>query len=190
MLQTRRLLLRGFTLADAPHVQRLAGDRAIADTTLNIPHPYGPGVAEQWIASHRGMEERGTGVTWAVVMRDAESVIGAVGLTIKAETTRAELGYWIGKPYWNHGFATEAAAAVVAYAFDTLGLHRVHACHLARNPASGRVMQKIGMTREGTLREHVRKWGVFEDVVVYGVLSHDAERHLPQLDDRTQSRDP
>jgi RimJ/RimL family protein N-acetyltransferase len=168
MLETPRLLLRGFTLADAPEVRRLAGDRAIADTTLNIPHPYEPGVAEQWIASHRGMEERGAARTWAVVLRGADRLVGAIGLTLKSEQRRAEMGYWIGLPYWNNGYATEAAAAVVAYGFDTLRLHRIHACHLARNPASGRVMQKVGMIREGTLRGHVRMGGVFEDVVVYG----------------------
>jgi RimJ/RimL family protein N-acetyltransferase len=175
-LETQRLTLRAFTRADAPIVQRLAGDRAIADTTLNIPHPYGNGVAESWIASHDALRAQGSRVTFAVVRRSDDVLVGAITLTLHPERHRAELGYWIGRPYWGNGFATEAARAIVAYGFAALGLHRVHASHLARNPASGRVMQKIGMTREGTLRSHVRKWGVFEDIVIYGILREESDR--------------
>ena len=70
-------------------------------------------------------------------MRDDEVLVGAVGLRLKREHDRAELGYWIGVPYWGRGYATEAAAAVVGYAFETLGLHRVFASHYTKNAASG-----------------------------------------------------
>ena len=83
------------------------------------------------------------------------------------------MGYWIGKPYWNQGFGTEAALAILRYAFEQLGLNRVYAAHFRRNPASGRIMQKIGMTYEGRLRQHVKKWGDFEDMEYYG---HPQER--------------
>ena len=83
---------------------------------------------------------------------------------------RAELGYWIGKPYWGQGYCTEAARATLDFGFEQLGLNRIFAHHFARNPASGRVMQKIGMTREGRLRQHVKKWDAFEDLELYGIL--------------------
>ena len=98
------------------------------------------------------------------------ALLGAIGLEINAEMQRAELGYWIGKPYWNHGYCTEAAQAVVRFAFDVLGLRRVFANHFGRNAASGRVMQKAGMRHEGTLRQHTVKWGTIDDMEVYGVL--------------------
>jgi RimJ/RimL family protein N-acetyltransferase len=86
---------------------------------------------------------------------------------------RAELGYWVGKSYWNHGYCTEAARAVVRFAFEDLGLRRVFAQRYRRNPASGRVMQKAGMRHEGTLRQHAVKWDVVDDIEVYGVLHEE-----------------
>jgi RimJ/RimL family protein N-acetyltransferase len=173
-----RLLMRPFTLKDAPDVQRLAGDRAIAYTTQNVPHPYEDGMAETWIGSHRERFEKGQFVTFAVALRD-DTLIGAISLHLNQDNERAELGYWIGKPYWGQGYCTEAARAVLQYGFEMLGLNRIHARHLARNPASGRVMQKIGMRHEGSLRKHAKKWGVFEDIEVYGILRDEHAKASP-----------
>jgi RimJ/RimL family protein N-acetyltransferase len=86
---------------------------------------------------------------------------------------RAELGCWFAKPYWNRGYCNEAAQAVLKHAFETLSLRRVFAQHQGRNPASGRVMRRAGMCHEGTLRKHVLKWGVVDDMQVYGVLREE-----------------
>ena len=172
-LSTERLTLRPFRLSDAAEVQRLAGDRAIADTTLAVPHPYEDGVAESWIETHARKYASGELATFAVSLRSDESLIGAVGITISPEFHRGDLGYWIGCPYWNRGYCTEASIRIVEFAFSTLNLHRVTAYHLARNPASGRVMEKIGMIREGVLRDHTFRWGKHEDLVAYGILSTD-----------------
>lgn len=169
-LITDRLILRPFTLADASNVQHLAGDWAIADTTLNIPHPYEDGMAEEWISHHAEQFASREQVTLAITLRTTNTLVGAIGLRLTLRFARAEMGYWIGKPYWGRGYGTEAARAMLAYGFGELQLHKIFATHLVRNPASGRVMQKIGMTYEGTLREHVQKWGVFEDIKVYGIL--------------------
>jgi RimJ/RimL family protein N-acetyltransferase len=101
--------------------------------------------------------------------RDA-TLLGAVGLRFEQAYAWAELGYWIGVRYWNKGYCTEAAQAVIDYAFAERGLNRVHARHFASNPASGRVMAKLGMTREGLLRQHVIKDDRYEDLVCYGLL--------------------
>ena len=100
-------------------------------------------------------------------------MIGAIGLEINKEDHNAELGYWLGREFWNQGYCTEAAIAMIEFGFESLGLRRIVSEHMARNPASGKVMEKAGMTREGLRRKHVRKWGVFEDVVVYGILADD-----------------
>jgi RimJ/RimL family protein N-acetyltransferase len=170
-LITERLLLRPLTLADAPDVQRLAGEREIAATTASIPHPYPDGAAEAWIETHAGRFARGEAAAFAVTRRADSALLGVVGLEIHAEMQRAELGYWIGKPYWNQGYCTEAAAAVVRFALLDLGLRRVFARHFSRNPASGRVMQKIGMRHEGTLRRHAVRWGEVHDLELYGLLA-------------------
>ncbi len=169
-LQTGRLILRAFTLKDAPDVKRLAGEWEVARTLLSVPHPYEDGMAEEWISQHGSVFERGEGVNFAVVLRERGDLCGACGLLINPRDASAELGYWIGVPYWGRGYATEAAREVVRYGFEQLWLHRIYAAHFGNNPASGRVLRKIGMSYEGTRREHHRKWGEYEDRVEYGLL--------------------
>ena len=96
-------------------------------------------------------------------------------MALDQQHARAEMGYWIGKPYWNNGYCTEAAEAVLRYGFTELGLNRIYAHHFGRNPASGRVMEKIGMVYEGCLRQHVQRWGVFEDLKIYAILKSEYE---------------
>jgi RimJ/RimL family protein N-acetyltransferase len=130
-------------------------------------------MAEQWIATHQGLYEKGELVNFAIINSSDRVLMGAIGLQIDQQHARAELGYWVGKRFWNDGSGTEAAAAVVGYGFGVLGLNRIFASHFRRNPASGRVMQKIGMTYEGCLRQHVQKWGMFEDLEGYGILKSE-----------------
>lgn len=169
-LESTRLVLRPFTLADARELQRLVGEREIADTTLNIPHPYEDGMAEAWIDTHQSAFEARETVTLAVELRATGQLVGAIGMRLHLTNESAEIGYWVGRVYWGRGYCTEAARAMLDYAFHELRLNRVHAAHLTRNPASGRVMLKLGMTREGRQRQHVKKWGVFEDIEKYGIL--------------------
>jgi len=176
VLETQRLTLRPFTLADAPAVQKQAGAREVASTTLNVPHPYEDGMAEAWISSHAPGFEAGDQATYAIVTRDDDQLVGAIGLMINRAHARGELGYWIGVPFWNRGYATEAARAVLRFGFEELELNRISAIHLVRNPPSGRVMEKSGMRHEGILRQHFRKWGEFEDVAQYGVLAGEWRR--------------
>jgi RimJ/RimL family protein N-acetyltransferase len=173
VLDTTRLRLRGFTLADAPAVQRLAGAQEVARSTALIPHPYPDGVAEQWIRTHPAAWSTHRGLSLALTLRSSGELIGAISLTFAEAHARAELGYWIGVPHWGRGYATEAAHAVTDYGFRTLGLRRVQAHHYASNPASGRVMMKIGLRPEGVSPEMICKDGRFEDVVFYGITSRD-----------------
>ena len=85
----------------------------------------------------------------------------------------AEIGYWIGEPHWGKGIATEATKQLVSYAFEQLDLVRLYAGVFSFNPASGRVMQKLGMIQEGLLRDHTYRWGKHEDLIAYGLLSSD-----------------
>lgn len=169
-LRTKRLTLRPFVHSDAPAVQQLAGAYEVALNTLSVPHPYPDGAAEAWIAAQRDAFERDELHNFAIVAE--RQLAGSIGLMMKGDAI-AEIGYWIGVPFWGRGYASEAAAELVRYGFEACNLHRVFAGHYARNPASGRVLQKIGMQYEGTLRQHVCKWGEYLDVVCYGVLRED-----------------
>ena len=172
ILETARLVLRGFSLADANRVQHLAGSRDVATTTINLPHPYEDGVAEAWIQGHAGAWEDRARLTLAITT-GRDGVVGAISMQIVPDHRRGELGYWIGEPYWGQGFATEAAGAIVRYGFEMLGLHRIMARHLSRNPASGNVLRKIGMIHEGTQRGHVIKAGTPEDLECFAILEDE-----------------
>jgi len=176
VLETERLRLRPFTLDDAPTVQQLAGDPAIADTTLNIPHPYLDGMAENWINTHADALASRKSITYAITSRQDGALLGAIGLTINRQDRRAEMGYWMGKPFWDRGYTTEAARALLAFGFNELDLNRIHASYLVRNPASGRVMEKMGMRHEGLLRQHVQKNGRFEDLATCAILRSEFEQ--------------
>ena len=175
-ITTRRLTLRGLRLDDAGRIRQLAGDRAVAQNMEQIPHPYGrKEVAERAIRKQREAYRAGQSVSFAIVPRNRKQLIGMIGLEFAEEHCRAEIAFWIGKPYWNRGYITEAAEAVLRYGFETLRLNRIWAAHFGGNPASGRVMKKLSMTYEGTWRQHVLKWGTFEDLCSYGILREEFE---------------
>ena len=170
-LTTDRLTLRPFVLEDAWDVERLAGVREIADTTLSIPHPYPVGAATRWIESHPAAWAAGTGATFAIIETSTGKLAGTISLMdIHREHRRAELGYWIAVNRWNRGFATESSEALLAFGFEALLLHRIESRHFLRNPASGRVMQKLGMQQEGVERDWAIKGNRHESLVVYSIL--------------------
>jgi RimJ/RimL family protein N-acetyltransferase len=151
VLATARLRLRAPQREDAPAIAVLANDRRIAENTARIPHPYTLADAEGFL---RYLEESETETAFAVTLAD-DALIGFCGLLMKPRKT-PEIGYWLGAPYWGHGYATEAARAVIDHAFEDLGLERLEAGARVSNPASRRVLEKCGFQWSGVtlLRIH------------------------------------
>ena len=170
-LETTRLKLRPFTEADIPELVPLIGTREVAATTLRIPHPYFEQEARAFLARCHGDDE----VRLAITLRKDGRLCGGIGLRLALEHQQAELGYWLGVPYWGQGYATEAARELLRYGFENLGLHRIFASHFKHNPASGRILVKLGMRYEGCQREHLRKWDQFVDSELYGILRREWE---------------
>ncbi len=168
-ITTERLKLRPFEVTDARSIQRLAGAEEIAATTLNIPHPYKRGMAEGWMRGQAADWHERTNLVLAITTEN-NGLVGAISLKLEITHRRAELGYWIGVPFWNRGYATEAAEAMIFFGFNELSLNRIEAQFFGENVASGRVMQKIGMTYEGVLREYVVKGYALLDSVRYAIL--------------------
>ena len=139
-IETDRLLLKFFELKDAERVRELAGDKNVSDTTLNIPHPYERGMAEEWISTHRIKCVLGESVHFAIILKSKKELIGAFSLIIDKGFNRGDLGYCIGRAYWNRGYCTEAARAVLEYGFNQLLLHKITSYHFIRNPSSGKVL--------------------------------------------------
>lgn len=173
VMVTKRLTLRQLELHDAESIERLAGEKEVADTTLSMPHPYPLGSAATFIKVRHEAAARGDGYSFAVTLTEDGTFLGVVGLHVNRIHNMAELAYWIGKPYWRSGYCTEAAARIIQFAFDKLELNRVYAAAMTRNPASYKVMEKIGMKYEGILRNHIRKGDVYEDLRYYGLLRSD-----------------
>jgi RimJ/RimL family protein N-acetyltransferase len=169
-LKTRRLILRPFSISDAFGLKELAGHRKVYETTLNIPHPYEDGMAEKWISTHPQIFYIDGGVNLAITLKD-DTLIGATGLMADKRHKRAELGYWVGVPYWGEGYCTEAVEAIIAYGFSVLGFHKIIARHMKSNPASGRVMQKAGMNKEGELVDEILKDDKYHTLIVYGIIA-------------------
>lgn len=168
-LRTQRLVLRPFELSDAPAVQRLAGDPEIAATMLTIAHPYPLEAAVQWISGHEKNRSDISAYEFAIEDGNSGQLVGCISIGITAQHRRGTLGYWIGKEFWNRGYCTEAARAVIEFGFSQLKLVKINAHHLAINPASGKVMANAGMVQEGYFRQHVIKDGVVHDCVFYGI---------------------
>lgn len=171
-LRTARLLLRPFKASDADTLCRLAGVKEVAAGTL-LPHPYDIEAAAQWIVRQQESFTTGNAITFAIALSEEEPLIGSIGMEIAPEHELARLSYWLGTGYWNHGYCTEAVRAVLDYGFTRLPLHRIYAPHFHNNPASGRVLRKVGMTYEGRMREHYIRFGQFVDVEIYGILREE-----------------
>ena len=192
VLHAGPLILRLLRPGDANTLCWLAADKRIAAATISIPHPYTHDHAASFIQhAQQEHEKRGSAIfamTWVLsddspartkankigapsalhgaclVADEAHAeLVGTVSLVRQTGENAAELGYWVGVPYWGQGFAQLAARAILDYAFGTLKLASVRATCFANNGASSRVLAKVGMHREKVLERSREKWGIFQD---------------------------
>ena len=140
-IATERLVLRPLEARDRVRLIALANNWKVARNLSTMPYPYTEQAADEWLAKQPALWASGKAVPLAIT-NDGE-LIGGIGVGIR-DGQDWELGYWLGEPYWNRGYATEAATALRDYAFDTLKLERVAAGHFAENHASGRILTKLG----------------------------------------------
>ncbi len=171
VLQSARLQLRPFALADGAEVNRLVGDEAVASTLVAVQYPYNEDMARRWITQHQASYDTGGALNFAVEERDSQVLVGFIGLG--GNEHRAGMGYWYGRPFWGQGYATEAGRTSVAFAFAELGLVRLEASHLKDNLASGRALQKMGMSHQGRRAHYVPKWDAYCDKEEYAISRED-----------------
>jgi RimJ/RimL family protein N-acetyltransferase len=142
-IRTERLLLRPLATADAPRIRALCGEFAVARWLARVPHPHPVGEAERCIAA---CLDTGAHV-WAIERLDEPGLIGVT--RIEGEPVREVLGYWIGRPFWGRGYASEAARAIAGWAFESLRLERVRSGVIGGKDASLRVQEKLGFSVSG-----------------------------------------
>jgi RimJ/RimL family protein N-acetyltransferase len=145
VLLTERLLLRAPHEDDVPELSVLANNRRLAAMLARMPHPYGEQEAKSFVRSTRAGAR--SGATYAITLAESGAFIGCAGLDIRSEGL--ELGYWIGEPYWRHGYATEAAHALVDLAFRATAIDALHVSCRVMNSASRRVIHKCGFQYVG-----------------------------------------
>src|SRR5262245_35648040 len=142
VLETERLILRAPRFDDAKAIAALVNDRRIAENTLRIPHPYALADAESFIATANAAGER------AFLITRGAAVLGACGIATR-NGEQPEIGYWLGVANWGHGYATEAARALIDHAFADLGYDALAGGARVRNPSSRRVLEKCGFQWTG-----------------------------------------
>ena len=161
-IDTDRLLLRSPTAADAETITPLIGNWNVAHWVVRVPFPYRTEHAQAWI--DRSNEERAAGSGWPflIMRRDDDALMGSIDLSIDGDPKSGTLGYWLGEPYWGLGYATEAARAVVEFAFDILKLNEVTASALPENARSIHVLEKAGLIHAGRRYEDTVERGRVE----------------------------
>lgn len=173
-LETERLILRKITVNDAEAMyNNWASDDVVARYVTWPPHQSveeTKGLLEMWEKEY----ENDNCYRWVIELKNEKKAIGTVDVCrIKEDDETAEIGYCISRDYWNSGIVTEAAKSVVAYLLKEVGFYRIEAQHHLNNPASGRVMQKIGMKYEGVVRGGRLVKGEHVDVAMYAILKID-----------------
>lgn len=171
-INTKRLKLREITQQDFQAVHEYASD---PETVKYMS--FGPNTEEEtqeFINRNlkRQQEQPRTDYGFGIILKHEDSFIGACGIHSVTEI-QASIGYILNRRYWGHGYATEAATALVDYLFSELGVHRVYASCDPRNKASIRVLEKVGMSLEGRLRENMNIRGEYRDSLIFGLLVNE-----------------
>jgi ribosomal-protein-alanine N-acetyltransferase len=173
ILETPRLFLRRIEPLDARAIYHLAQDAEITRYVAWEPHKTLQDTKE-YIRLFKEEYQKGTCFDFVIATKKRDEVLGLIGCVDINETNKSlEIGYWLGRQFWNDGYMTEALRALIDFCFRDLGMERLSAKHFEENAASGRVMQKAGMTCEGTLRKAEFVKGRYWNIKVYSIVRED-----------------
>lgn len=170
-ITTERLILRLFQKSDAEAVTKYCNNYNIYRNTLYLPYPYSTDDALTWMENHLKNFEADRSYELAITDKESGELYGAIALSNNQRFKNGEIAYWVGEEFWGNGYATEAAQAMLQFAFNEKDYHKVFARCFTSNPASGRVLEKLGMKEEGVLKDHVIKENQFEDLAHYGIIN-------------------
>lgn len=172
-LETNRLFLREFQESDLQPIQEFSSDPEVVRYMSWGPNTEKDTQEFLQRAFKQQQKQPRTDYGLAIVLKAENRLIGSGGICVNPDHKEAELGYCFNRRFWGQGYATEAARAFTAFGFEELGLHRIYATCDPANVASARVMEKIGMQREGHLREHLWMKGRWRDSYLYAILEQE-----------------
>jgi RimJ/RimL family protein N-acetyltransferase len=172
-LITKRLILRNVQLNDIPAILKYANNKVISDNVLNIPFPYNEEEVLYWIKkAHEGFRNN-TRYAFAITLKELGELIGVISLSIEQDHNKAELGFWVGEPYWGRGIMTEATEEILKFGFNEVNLNKIFATHYVNNEASGKVLSKSGMKKEGVLKDHYLHKNIYKTVIQYRMTKEE-----------------
>ena len=173
-LETDRFILKPISLDDAEEIYQNVKDIDIARYMINLPHPYPEDGAIKYIKQATELMKKGLSYELSIRLKTTGELVGVMAiLKVDRKNKNAELGYWIAKKYWNSGFASEAGLRILEFGFEVLNLERIYAKYYPENKASSRVMEKMGMKFEGTMRHEIFKKGKYFDMSYYGIIKEE-----------------
>lgn len=174
-IETEHLILRKFTIEDARDMfNNCVNDDKVARFLSWIPHDSADitkKILTGWIKEY----EKPDTYSWCIVLKESSQAVGHIAVNEFSEThERCDIGYYLGRSFWNRGLMTEALKAVIDFLFFEVGMNRIQAKHDAKNPASGKVMEKAGMKYEGTLKKYKKhKDGTFGSSDIYAITKDE-----------------
>ena len=175
-IETKRLYLRRLETADARDIFEYGRDPEVARHVLWEAYTS-VGECKSYIRAMQRRYRLGDPASWGIVLKEEGRVVGTIGyMWYQSEHSAVEVGYSLARACWNQGLMTEALSAVIAYTFDKLRVNRIEAQFDVRNPASGRVMQKNGLQREGLMRQRMYNKGEYIDVEMWAILASDYQK--------------
>ncbi len=168
-------------MSDVPAIFKLVRDPLVFRYT-HVPYPYKRKHAVMYVNMAAKQLREKTGYMLVIIEKETEQLVGAVGLhQVTQLHKKAELGYWIGRPFRGFGYATEASRLLVDYGFTKLRLKRIYAYAMTHNPNSHHVLKKCGFIKEGLLRDYVKHQGRWRDVYAYAILKNEWENKRSKL---------
>jgi len=170
-LSTERLVLSQPTISDLEDVVfQMNSTSEISENTLSLPFPYREENAHFWFKMAEDGFVNKDAFIFGIREKENLKLIGAIGLHLDSGNYKAEVGYWLGKSFWNKGYVSEALQKILKFGFEELNLNKIYASHFLHNPASGKVLEKNGFVYEGTLYQEILKNNQFLDIKRYGFL--------------------
>lgn len=171
-LYTFRLVLSQPVIEDAEDViSQMNSTSEISENTLTIPFPYHKEHADFWFQMADYSFRKKEAFIFGIREKDNLKLIGAIGLHLDAAHNKAEVGYWLGKSFWNNGYVSEALLEVIKFGFDELKLNKIFASHFHHNPASGKVLEKCGFVLEAELKREILKNNQYLDLFRYSIFN-------------------
>ena len=171
-LSTARLVLSLPTISDLEDIIFHANSTSeIAENTITFPYPYEEKHAHFWLKiAEEGFAKKDAYI-FAIREKENLKLIGAIGLHLDLANRKAEIGYWLGKSFWNKGYVSEALQKVLKFGFEELKLNKIYASHFLHNPASGKVLEKNGFVFEAELKQEILKNGKYLDLFRYALFN-------------------